>query len=71
MMINVLSLGEAVAGGAPSRSLNDLTCVADVMVWLLVVEWFGSTPSWAELNLKAQDGWMDGWMGDERSHGRG
>ncbi len=32
MMINVLSLVDAVAGGAPSRVLNDLTSVADVMV---------------------------------------
>lgn len=31
MMINVLSLGDAVAGGAPSSSLNDLTSVAEDM----------------------------------------
>ena len=32
MMIKVLSLGEAVAGEAPSRALRDLTSVADDIV---------------------------------------
>jgi len=32
MMINVLSLGVAVAGGSPSISRMDLTSVADDMI---------------------------------------
>lgn len=37
MMINVLSLGDAVDGPAPSISRRDLTCVAEAIIVAVVV----------------------------------